>query len=136
MRIFVTLTLVLATGVLKAEDWVITPDPTSLGPSGGAPIVFLDTQSIEVLDSGLRRARIKTDFTSLPRGAEESTQKSLNILVTVQLYDCMKHSTQMESSEAHLADGTVKYTQAKNTGVWLQADVDPVRDFVCAWKPK
>jgi hypothetical protein len=136
MRILVALTLLLATGVLKAEEWVIIPDPTSLGPSGGGPIVSLDTQSIELLDSGLRRARTQFDFSLLPRDASESSQKSLNVLVMVELYDCKKRSTQMETSEAHLADGSVKYAKAKNTGVWLRAEVDPVRDFVCAWKPK
>jgi len=65
-----------------------------------------------------------------------SIPKLLKCWILVTLYDCEKHASRVESSESHLADGTVKSAKATNTGTWLHSETDPGRDFVCAWKTK
>jgi hypothetical protein len=127
--------LFLATGVVRAEEWVTIPDPQPLWP-GSAPMVSVDVQSIELLDPGIRRARVKVDFSSLPRDPKETMPKSLSVSVSIMLNDCRARSTRAEAFEHHLADGTVNYTKSRNPEVWIQAAYDPARDFVCAWKPK
>jgi hypothetical protein len=137
MRTYFFVMLFLATGVGRAEEWVTVPDPDPQPHwPGSAPIVSVDVQSIELLDAGIRRARVKIDFSSLPQEPKVPISKSLALAVSVTLNNFRARTTRDEAFEAHLADGTVTYTKSKNPEVWLQAARDPARDFVCAWKPK
>jgi hypothetical protein len=118
-----------------AEEWVTVPDPRILdfGNPISAAVTSVDAKSIEVLDSGKRRAKVKLDFSSYLQNAKESSPRSLKAWILVELYDCKDRSMQIETTEAHLADGTVKYANAINTNAWLHSEHDPVGDFVCSW---
>ena len=130
------LTIFLSISVAAhAAEWVAIPDPRSMDQSTG-PKASVDTQSIEVLDSGLRRATVKLDFSARPSDPADPSASSLKLWILVTLYDCEKHASRVESSQSILVDGTVKSTKATNAGTWLQTEVDSGRDFVCSWKPK
>ncbi len=134
-RLFQLLALLVVSIAAHAEDWVDIPKPQSQESSGG-PKASVDSQSIEVLDSGLRRATVKLDFSSRPRDPTDTPATTLKLWILVTLYDCEKHASRVDSSQSILGDGTVKSTKATNSGTWLQTENDPGREFVCAWKPK
>jgi hypothetical protein len=135
MRHLKLLALFAMSSAAHAEEWVAIPDSQSQEPSS-SPKASVDTQSIEVLDAGLRRATVKLDFSLRPRDPADTPASTLKLWILVTLYDCAKHASRVESSQSILGDGTVKSAKATNTETWLQTEIDPGRDFVCAWKPK
>jgi hypothetical protein len=135
MRVITGMILLLLASVALSENWVTLKTPAD--PMGGTPpISSVDTESIEILNSGVRQARVKIDFSSLAIDASESPN-GLMFLIAVEVYDCDKRSTRFSSTEAHLRDGTVKRSQSSNTN-WLKSEieVDPTISFVCAWVTK
>jgi hypothetical protein len=61
MRACIALTLMLQSSVASAEEWVVVRKPTYPGQFG-MPSIFVDSASIQVLDTGARRATVKIDF--------------------------------------------------------------------------
>jgi hypothetical protein len=106
------------------EQWFVVQAPVS---------VSVDTASIEMLSSGLRRARVKLDMSLVPP-ARIDRAKRLMFDISVMVFDCKKHTSQMESGENHLADGTItKWERSDPQNIWLPTDTDAALMYVCAW---
>ena len=127
------LALIIASSAVYADAWVALPESQSVQSQSG-PKAFVDTQSIQILDAGQRRATVKLDFSSRPPDSVGNPAKSLKVWILVTLYDCEKHASRVESSESHFADGSVKSAKPLNTAPWLESETDPAREFVCAWQ--
>lgn len=139
MRELIGLTLVLLSTAASAEDWVVlrrTPDPGESAPAG----ILVDSTSIEILDTGIRRARHKTDFLGRRLELEKFGAGVLAFTITVTSYDCKKQMTHDESVEFHNADGTFHSLDQSENPKWYPAPdngaADPTIDFVCGWKLK
>ena len=106
------------------EHWFMVQAPVS---------VSVDTASIEILPSGLRRARVKLDMSLAPPAATERA-KRLMFDISVIVFNCKKKVSQTESGENHLADGTVvKWERSDPQDIWLGSDTDIALAYVCAW---
>jgi hypothetical protein len=114
----------LMAGAASAEQWLMVQAPVS---------VLVDAASIEILPSGLRRARVKLDMSLVPP-APNQPAKRLLFDISVMVFDCRKRASRMESGEDHLADGTVtKWERSNPDDIWLRADTDVALGYVCAW---
>jgi hypothetical protein len=84
--------LLASAGAAAAEHWenITSPD--------GVPQESVDSMSIDVLPSGIRRAKIKEDCKSAQRGCES--------IVRVELFDCDNRSFTIESAVQRQIDGT------------------------------
>jgi hypothetical protein len=120
--------LLLASAGAAAEHWenISSPD--------GVPQESVDSMSIVVLPSGKRRAKIKEDCKSGPRGCES--------IVRVELFDCDNRSFTIESAEQLQIDGTViregrppSMPPNASAPPWFHQAPNPVLDYVCVWKP-
>jgi hypothetical protein len=137
MREVIALSLVLASTAAVAETWVtLRPPPETMASPAG---ILVDSASIETLENGTRRARIKVDFLSR-RGLHETFEpNAVNFSIHVKAYDCEKQLTHEESMESHLIDGSVHALDLANNPKWYPAPAnrlaDPTIDFVCGWKP-
>jgi hypothetical protein len=139
MRELIGLTLVLLSTAASAEEWVVlrrTPDPGESAPAG----ILVDSTSIEILDTGIRRARHKSDFLGRRLELEKFGVGVLAFTITVTSYDCKNQMTHDESVEFHNVDGTFHSLDQSNNPKWYPAPenraADPTIDFVCGWKPK
>jgi len=122
--------LCLVTCAARADDWLL------LRPhgAGNLPAILIDTSSIVVLDSGLRRATTKTDFL----GSAHSENVAPNVLVSVRwihTYDCAKRLIHEESNLATLGDGRLSRTDNSKNPKWYPRPNNPAAapafDFVC-----
>jgi hypothetical protein len=136
MRTWVALTLVLLSGPVLAEDWVILrkPPETGTAPAG----IFVDATSIEILDTGIRRARVKIDFLSRRVDFEKFGPNAVSFMIVVKSYNCEKQLTHEESMESHQIDGSVQASDSSKDPKWYPAPqnraADPTINFVCGWK--
>jgi hypothetical protein len=74
--LYIVLVLV-ASGLARAEDWVVLRKPPETGESASAGIL-VDSMSIEILETGIRRAKVKVDFLSRRLGFEKFYPKDLS----------------------------------------------------------
>jgi hypothetical protein len=132
------LTLVLISNAVSADEWVTLRKPPEPGESAPAGIL-VDAASIEILATGIRRARVKFNFL----GRRSDLEKSPNIvsfMIIVRSYDCEKQMTHDESMETHHTDDSVHSLDLSKSPKWYPAPpnraADPTIDFVCGWKPK
>jgi hypothetical protein len=131
--LFIFLVLPFASGVARAEDWVILRKPPETGESAPAGI-SVDSTTIEILASGIRRARVKVDFLSRRLGFEKFEGNPLSFTIWTVSYDCDKNVHQDVSMETHWLDGSVKTLDLSNSRWYPKPDnpaVDPSFDFVC-----
>ena len=118
------LCLVARAASAAPEQWFMVQAPVSIS---------VDTASIEILSSGLRRARVKLDMSLAPPAPSERA-KRLMFDISLMVFDCKKHASQMESGENHLADGTItKWERSDPQNIWLRTDTDVALMYVCAW---
>lgn len=123
-RSIVLCLLGLMAGTASAEQWFMVQAPVS---------VSVDAASIEILPSGLRRARVKLDMSLVPPAPNELAKRLL-FDISVMVFDCKKQTSRMESGEDHLADGTVRKWERTNPGdIWLRTDTEVALAYVCAW---
>jgi hypothetical protein len=136
--LFIVLVLLVASSVVRAEDWVVLRKPAEIGESAPAGI-SVDSTSIEILGSGIRRAKVKVDFLSRRLGFEQFEGNPLSFTIWTVSYDCDKKVHQDVSMETHWFDGSVR-TLDLSSSRWYpnpqNPAADPSFDFVCGWKPK
>jgi hypothetical protein len=136
--LLIVLVLIVASSVARAEDWVVLRKPAEIGESAPAGIL-VDSMSIEILETGIRRARVKIDFLSRRLGFENLDPKAFSFAIWTKSYDCDKKMSREDSMETHWVDGSVHALNLSN-GRWYPKPenpaVDPSFDFVCGWKPK
>jgi hypothetical protein len=126
----------LFSAIASAEDWVALRPPAVPG-TGKPPQILLDVASIEILPSGLRRAKSKTDFLG-DQDSGQFTPRTMRFAIWVNMYDCAKQLKHLESSELHMVDGTVR-SDNRPSSEWYPALIpaaDPVFGYVCQWKGK
>ena len=137
-RAWVALTLVLLSSAALAEEWIVLrkPPETRTAPAG----IFVDSSSIEILDGGIRRARVKIDFLSRRVDFEEFGPKAVSFTILVKSYNCEKQLTHEVSTESHQIDGSVQTSNSSKDPKWYPAPAnraaDPTINFVCGWRPK
>ena len=134
--VFVILVLLVASSVAGAEDWVVLRKPAEIGESAPAGI-SVDSASIETLETGIRRARVKVDFLSRRLGFEQFDPNVLIFIIWTVSYDCDKRVKHEEHVETHLIDGSVRTSDVSKNPKWYPAAnkaADPSFDFVCGWK--
>ena len=138
MRGLIALTLVLLSTAAAAQEWVIVRKPTDPGQAG-LPSILVDTASIVVLNSGIRRASVKIDFLADGRQHDLSGPTFLAFLIVVKSYDCGKRLLHDDSTELHNSDGSFHTIDSSNWPKWYPAPAvkaaDPTLDFVCERKP-
>jgi hypothetical protein len=138
MRELIALTLGLLSAAASAEEWVVVRKPSDPGQAG-LPSILVDSASVVILDSGLRRARTKIDFLADGRQHESSGPTVLITIISVVSYDCGKRMKHEESLEFHNGDGSLHTLDMSNNPKWYPAPenkwADPTTDFVCGWKP-
>jgi hypothetical protein len=93
--LFVVLVLLVASSVARAEEWAVLRKPPETGESAPAGIL-VDSTSIEILKSGIRRARVKVDFLSRRINSEKFAPTVLSFVILVRSYDCEKQLSQEE----------------------------------------
>ena len=134
--LFFVLVLPIVWSAAGAEDWIVLRQPpqTRQSPAG----IFVDSTSIEILPSGIRRAKIKIDFLSRRVNAEKFGPTVLSFDILVKSYDCEKQLTNEESVELHRVDGSVQIFDPSKGTKWYPAPenraADPTFDFVCSWR--
>jgi hypothetical protein len=140
MRGWIVLITVFLSSAALAEEWVVvrrSPETGEAAPAG----ILVDVTSIEVIDGGIRRARVKVDFLSRRLAFESFGPTVLNFDITTVLYDCDKQLKHEESMEQHWIDGSVHILDWSKDPKWYPVPVThraaiPDFDFVCGWKPK
>jgi hypothetical protein len=133
------LVLLIASNMAQAEEWVVLRKPPETGESAPAGIL-IDKSSIEILGSGIRRAKVKVDFLSRRLAFETFGPTVLNFNITTKTYDCGKQMDHEESSEEHWIDGSVSVLDLSKQK-WYSVPLShraaiPDFDFVCRWKPR
>jgi hypothetical protein len=132
------LTLVLVSSVASADEWIVLRKLPGSGES--LPGILIDSASIEILDTNIRRARHKTDFLGRRLKVGNFAPVTVSFMIFVTSYDCEKQMTHPESMESHQIDGSVRVMNLSKNPKWYPAPAnraaDPTIDFVCAWKPK
>jgi hypothetical protein len=135
MRRLMALTLLLLSGIASADDWIVLRKLP--GPEDSLPGILIDSTSIEILDSGIRRARHKTDFIGGRLELEKLPPNAVSFTIFVTSYDCENQMTHPESMESHQVDGSVHHLDLSKNSKWYPAPknraADPTIDFVCAW---
>ena len=138
MRGLMLLTFALISTAAGAEEWVVLRPPPETGtlPAG----ILVDSSSIEILDTGIRRARIKIDFLSRRLDTETFGPTAVSYMIFVEAYDCAKQMSAEESFESYQIDGSVRSMDTSKSPKWSPVPenraADPTCDFVCGWKPK
>jgi hypothetical protein len=135
---FVVLVLLVASGAARAENWVVLRKPAEIGESAPAGI-SVDSNSIEILESGIRRARVKVDFLGHRLGFEKLDPNAFSFTIWINSYDCDKKMSRNDSMETHWVDGSVHTLDLSNSRWYQKAEnpaLDPSFDFVCGWKAK
>jgi hypothetical protein len=96
--------------------------------------------SIEILETGIRVARSKTDFLGRRLGLGQFGPHSLSFAIWVNSYDCAKQIEHLDSMEIHVVDGSIHSSNFSRDLKWFPAEKNPAADpafgFVCEWKPK
>jgi hypothetical protein len=137
--LFIVLVLLVASSVARAAEWVVLRKPPEIGKSAPAGI-SVDSTSIEILESGIRRARVKVDLLSRRLGFERFDPKVLGFTIRTNSYDCDKKMSREDSMETHWVDGSAQTLDLSKNPKWYPAPenraADPSFDFVCGWKPK
>jgi hypothetical protein len=106
--VFVVLVLLLASSAAVAEEWVVLRKPAETGESAPAGI-SVDSTSIEILGSGLHRAKVKVDFLSRRLEFEKFDFKAQSFTIWSVSYDCDKHMSRddsMKPTRAPIATGS------------------------------
>ena len=138
MRGLMLLTFALISTAGRAQEWVVLRTPPESGTL--PPGILVDSSSIEILDTGIRRARIKTDFLSRRLANETFGPSDVSYMIFVQAYDCAKQMISEESMESHQIDGSVRSIDPSKNHKWSPMPenraADLTVDFVCGWKPK
>jgi hypothetical protein len=139
MQGWIALTILLLSSAASAEEWVVVRRPPETGESAPAGIL-VDIASIEILNTGLRRARVKVDFLSRRLAFETFGPTVLNFNITSKTYDCDKQMDHEESIEEHWINGSVKSELDLSKQKWYPVPLShraaiPDFDFVCGWKP-
>jgi hypothetical protein len=114
MRELTALTLVLLSTVTHAEEWIVLRKPSDPGQRG-TPAILIDSKSIQILGGGIRRARVKFDFSADGRKFEASEPNAVTVMILVNLYDCEKQMRRGESMESHSNDGSVRIHDLSNS---------------------
>jgi hypothetical protein len=133
----VTLSLMLAASAVSAENWITPRAP--LETAKGLPGMLVNLASIKIHDENVRRAKVKSDFSSCKEnGASiEYAGRSVDFLTRDASYDCNGRSLRTESIETHVNDGSVAFKDLANTPGWKWGPApgtrtaDPTVDFVC-----
>jgi hypothetical protein len=137
MQKWLPLALLFLSSAAAADDWIVLRKLPGSGES--LPGILIDSTSIEVLNSGLRRARHKTDFLGRRLEVETFPPAAVSFTIFVTSYDCAKQMTHPESMESHQVDGSVHVLDLSKDLKWYPAPknraADPTIDFVCSWKP-
>jgi hypothetical protein len=138
MQGWIALTILLLSSAASAEEWVVIRRPPETGESAPAGIL-VDIASIEILNTGLRRARVKVDFLSRRLAFETFGPTVLNFNITRKTYDCDKQMDHEESIEEHWINGSVSVLDLSKQK-WYPVPLShraaiPDFDFVCGWKP-
>lgn len=82
MRELVALTLILLSSRAAAEEWIPVRKPSD-PEQAGTPAVLVDLTSIEILESGIRRARGKFDWTAVGPKFDSSNPRSVVEMIWV-----------------------------------------------------
>jgi hypothetical protein len=137
MRKLIALTLVVLSTAAGAEEWVAVRTPSDPGQAG-LPSISVDTTSIEILNTGIRRARVKTDFLANGRKSGSLGPTVITMIIWVNSYDCARQMRRNDSLETHLNNGTV--TVRDLSMKWYPAPenrwADPTLDFICRWQDR
>jgi hypothetical protein len=137
MRGLMVLTFALISAAAGAEEWVVLRPPPEPGTS--LPGILVDSSSIEILNTGIRRARTKIDFLSRRLGTETFGPTAVSYMIFVKAYDCAKQMVREESSESHQIDGSVHPMDMSGNPKWYPVPeiraADLTVDFVCGWRP-
>ena len=115
--LILSILLLASEGAPAAEHWVAVHLPESV-----------DSESIQVEPSGLRRAKIKQDC---------HHGNKCESIIRVELFDCQRREFTIESVETHQTDGTTNREETPPgtpSPPNLALDGDPIFDYVCAWK--
>jgi hypothetical protein len=139
MRKWFALGIVLLSSAAVAEEWVVLRRSPETGESWPAGIL-VDVTSIEILDTGLRRARVKADFLSRRLAFEDFGTGVLSFDITTVTYDCDKQMMHEESIEEHFTGGRPMLVLDLSKQKWYPVPLThraaiPAFDFVCGWKP-
>jgi hypothetical protein len=139
MQGWIALTILLLSSAASAEEWVVVRRPPESGESAPAGIL-VDIASIEILNTGLSRARVKVDFLSRRLAFETFGPRVLNFNIVAKTYDCDKQIDHEESIEEHWIDGSVSVLDLSKQA-WYSVPLShrkaiPDFDFVCEWKQK
>lgn len=139
MRFLMALALVLLSTAADAEEWVAVRKPSDPGQAG-LPSILVDSASIVVANSGIRRARVKIDWLADGTQRDLSGPAFLAFMIVTKTYDCSKRMLHEDSTEFHFSDGSFHTDDSSNDPKWYPAPevkaADPTLDFVCAWKPR
>jgi hypothetical protein len=139
MQQLIALTLVLLSAAAVAEEWVAVRTPSDPGQAG-LPSILVDTSSIEILDAGIRRARVRVDFLTNARIWQSPAPKAITTITWLSSYDCPKRMRRNDSMESHMFDGSVLVRDAQSGGKWEPVPedrwTDPTIDFICRWQGK
>jgi hypothetical protein len=128
---FVVLVLLVASGAAHSGEWVMLRKPPETGESAPAGI-SVDSTSIEILQSGIRRAKVKVDFLSRRLGFEKFNPEVFSFTIWTNSYDCDKKMRREDSMETHWVDGSVHTLDLSNSRWYPKPQnpaVDPSFDF-------
>lgn len=129
------LMMIFLSNAAHGDEWIaLRPQPKT---SPDAPQIFIDPTSIEILASGVRRAKSKTDFALAARAPLDNYPPgAVSFMIFINSYDCEKGLVHPESHEAHLLDGTVLPSDDSQFPKWYPRNdaADPAFAFVCDWQ--
>jgi hypothetical protein len=135
----IALTMVLLSGVAGAQEWVVVRKPSDPGQAG-TPVILVDSTSIEILDHGIRRARMKVDWLNGRSDLESIGPEAVSYMIFVRFYDCDQQLVREESLESHLNGGSFHAPVFSNDPKWYtwpeNRAADPAVYFLCGWKSK
>jgi hypothetical protein len=138
MRGLMLLTFALIATAAEAEEWVVLRPPPESGTL--PPGILVDSSSIEILDTGIRRARTKIDFLSRRLDTEKFGPTAVSYMIYVKAYDCPKQMISEESFESYQIDGSVRSMDMSKSPKWYPTPenraADLTVDFVCGWRPE
>jgi hypothetical protein len=106
---------------------VVLRKPTEIGESAPAGI-SVDSTSIEILESGLRRAKVKVDFLSRRLGLEKFDVKALSFTIWSVSYDCAGLTRHDDLMENHWTDGSVQTLDLSKNPNWYPAPANKAAD--------
>lgn len=124
-------------GLGHAESWVVlrSPPETAQSPAG----ISVDSESIEILKSGIRRAKIEVDFLSRRLATEQFEGNPLSFTIWTMLYDFEKKQEHEDAMENHWLIGSVTILDLSGNRWYPYREnprADPGYGFVCDWHSK